>query len=64
MALEWREETCEDCGAERERSWSVREIAKGLPVPKGYRVEHRGASWKRAAAPTTTTTLCLCDTAE
>lgn len=61
MALSWCEETCGDCGAKRERSWIVREAPKGLPVPAGFEVEHRGASWKRVARPTATTTLCMCD---
>ena len=61
MALEWREERCDDCGAAFERTWSVRDIPKGVPVPKGAHVEHRGASWKRVASPTRDTTLCLCD---
>jgi hypothetical protein len=61
MALHWREERCDDCKAERERTWVVREIPKSLPVPAGFRVEHRGPTWKRIVKPTTTTTLCLCD---
>lgn len=58
---EWRPEQCPDCGAERERWWSVKTITKGTAVPRGYRVERRGASWNTVAAPTRDVTLCLCD---
>lgn len=61
MALEWREEICGDCGAQRERTWSVRTHKTGVAVPKGYRVETRGKTWNRISAPTAATTLCLCD---
>jgi hypothetical protein len=63
MALEWREATCEDCGASFERTWSVLTHKKGVAIPKGYRVETSGKTWNRIGAPTADTTLCLCDTA-
>lgn len=59
---EYRPEQCPDCGADRERVWLVKTaVAKGVTVPRGWRVEHRSASWKTIAAPTRDTTLCLCD---
>jgi len=64
MANHWRTERCDDCGAEKDRSWNVRELPKGLPVPAGFHVERRGPTWKRIARATDLTTLCLCDATE
>lgn len=58
---EWRDETCSQCGAEREREWSVRSIPARLEVPKRYRVESRRGGHKTIAAPTRWTTICECD---
>lgn len=63
MATEWREETCPNCGATRERVWVTRLIPKGSAIPVGFRREHTGATWVTIAGRTRDTTLCLCDVA-
>lgn len=66
MSSEWRPETCPDCDSEREREWLVRTVAKGMPIPKGWRRSARqplpNGSWKTIEGRTRWTTLCLCDT--
>jgi hypothetical protein len=61
MATEWREETCGECGATRERVWIVKTHKVGVPVPPGYRVEKRGKTWSRIAGRTRDVSLCMCD---
>jgi hypothetical protein len=64
MWTETRGETCPECGDRIDREWSVQVIAKGTPVPKGWRVQPRrgaGDAWRTIAAPTRWATLCLCD---
>ena len=59
---EYRPERCGECGDERQREWLVKTIAKGVTVPRGWRVESRSPEfWKTVAAPTRWTTLCACD---
>lgn len=63
MASEWREETCDDCGAKRERRWIVRTHKTRTAVPAGFRVQlHRSNSgWNTIAGPTSDVSLCDCD---
>ncbi len=60
--IEIRPEICRDCGATRDRDWVVKHVAKGTPVPRGFRVVKRGGAWTTVTAPTRFTSLCLCDT--
>jgi hypothetical protein len=59
----WVEEECPDCGATRERECEQRDVPNGLPVPKGWRLVKRHASWKTIQRRTRFTTLCDCDAA-
>jgi hypothetical protein len=59
---EYRDETCDDCGWDREREWRVQTVHKGAQVPTGYRVEKRTGEGRTVAAPTRMVTLCGCDT--
>jgi hypothetical protein len=61
--IEYRAETCNECGWSRDRQWSIQTVHKGASVPRGgYRVEKRTGEWRRVAAPTRMVTLCGCDT--
>ena len=59
---EYRSETCEECGWSRDREYAVQTIAKGSPVPRGYRVDKITGAWKIVSARTRFATLCGCDT--
>jgi hypothetical protein len=54
MRTEYRPETCPDCGAERERQWTLSTVATGKTQPGG-------GSWKTVAKPTRWVTACDCD---
>lgn len=64
MAREWRTERCFDCGSMTEREWETDVIPKGMPVPKGWRVDSRWPSWKEIARPTRWVVMCDCDATE
>jgi len=58
---ELRSENCPECGAERAREYVIRNLGKGNPVPRGFRVEKRIGQTRVISAPTSWTTLCDCD---
>ena len=58
---ETRDETCDDCGATRERFVDVLTVPKGYRLPLGYVVESQTRADVTAVRPTRMTTLCLCD---
>lgn len=58
---EYRPETCDECGWDRERQWLVRGIPADAPIPRGWRVVKRTGAWKTIAGRTRFVTMCGCD---